>query len=292
MKLPKVLLLGTIGQVGWELRRVLAPIGPVIGVDFPDVDLTEADSARNCVREHQPGIVINAAAYTAVDKAESDTEKAMRINGIAPAILAEEAKRLGALLIHFSTDYIFDGTKRTPYLETDPPNPINAYGRSKLAGDEAVRSVGGPHLIFRLCWVYGSRGQNFLLTMLRLARERESLRVVADQSGCPTWSRMIAQASGFALQRWFLEKDRAALTGTYHLAASDSITWHGFASAIIDHIPPDQRKCINVQPISTAEYPTPARRPVYSVLGCEKLERTFGLKLPDWRESLRQVLEP
>ena len=189
MSLPHILLVGKIGQVGWELRRTLAPLARVTCVDFPEIDLTSGDSIRQWVRDTRPNIVINAAAYTAVDKAESEPDKAMSINGVAPGILAEEAKKLGALLVHYSTDYVFDGAKTVPYVETDPPNPLGVYGRSKLAGDEAVRAVSGAHLIFRLCWVYGARGQNFMLTMMRLARERETLRVVGDQTGCPTWSR-------------------------------------------------------------------------------------------------------
>ncbi len=289
--MTRILLIGKIGQVGWELRRTLAPMGDVVCVDFPEIDLASGDSIRRWVRETRPNIVINAAAYTAVDKAESEPEKANSINGVAPGIMAEEAKKLGALLVHYSTDYVFDGTKTTPYVETDLPNPLGAYGRSKLAGDEAVRAAGGAHLILRLCWVYGARGQNFMLTMLRLAREREKLRIVADQTGCPTWSRMIAEATAQALRQAIAAGDWAALTGTYHLAASGVTSWHGFAEAIVKLIPEEGKKCSEVEAISTAEYPLPARRPPYSVLGCEKLERVFGLRLPQWEESLRQVLE-
>ena len=207
-------------------------------MDFPEIDLTSGDSIRRWVRETRPNIVINAAAYTAVDKAESEPDKAMKINGVAPGILAEEAKKLGALLVHYSTDYVFDGAKTAPYVETDPPNPLGAYGRSKLAGDEAVRAVGGAHLIFRLCWVYGARGQNFMLTMMRLAREREKLRVVGDQVGCPTWSRMIAETTALALKQAVAARDSGAFTGTYHLASSGVTSWHGFARC---HRQPDAR---------------------------------------------------
>jgi dTDP-4-dehydrorhamnose reductase len=291
MELPRILLVGKIGQVGWELRRTLAPMARIACVDFPEIDLTSGDSTRRWVRETRPNVVINAAAYTAVDKAESETDKAMKINGVAPGILAEEAKKLGALLVHYSTDYIFDGTKTSPYVETDPPNPLGAYGRSKLAGDEAVRAVGGAHLIFRLCWVYGARGQNFMLTMMRLAREREKLRVVADQVGCPTWSRMIAETTTLALKQAVAAGDSGAFTGTYHLASSGVTSWHGFADAIVKLMPAKGRKCVRVEAISTAEYPTPTKRPAYSVLACDKLERAFGLRLPHWEESLKQVLE-
>jgi dTDP-4-dehydrorhamnose reductase len=287
----RILLIGKIGQVGWELRRTLAPMGRLTCVDFPEIDLTDADSIRRWVRDARPDIVINAAAYTAVDKAESEPDKAMQINGVAPGILAEEAKASGALLVHYSTDYVFDGTKTTPYLETDLPKPLGAYGHSKLAGDEAIRAVAGAHLIFRLCWVYGARGQNFMLTMLRLAREREKLRVVSDQLGCPTWSRMIAETTALALKQVTAASDRSAFTGIYHLAASGVTNWHGFAQAIINLMPAEGKKCSTVEAISTAEYPTPAKRPAYSVLACDKLERMFKLRLPHWEESLGQVLE-
>jgi dTDP-4-dehydrorhamnose reductase len=288
---PQILLVGRIGQVGWELRRTLAPIARVTALDFPDIDLSQPDSIRQAVRQTRPRIIINAAAYTAVDKAESESDLAMKINGVAPGVLAEEAAKSGALLVHYSTDYVFDGTKRDAYVETDPPNPASAYGRSKLAGDQAVQAAGGAHLVFRLCWVYGARGQNFMLTMMRLARERDKLRVVSDQIGCPTWSRMIAETTAQALQQTLAARDWSAFTGVYNLAASGAVSWHGFAQAIVDLMPADGRKCSMVEAISTPEYPTPAKRPAYSVLGCGKLERTFGLRLPDWRESLQQVLE-
>ncbi|SPE51064.1 dTDP-4-dehydrorhamnose reductase subunit, NAD(P)-binding, of dTDP-L-rhamnose synthase [Verrucomicrobia bacterium] len=288
---PRILLIGKIGQVGWELRRTLAPLGQLVCVDFPDIDLTVSDSIRKWVRDTRPQLIINAAAFTAVDKAETESDLAMKINGVAPGILAEEAARSNALLVHYSTDYVFDGVKSDPYVETDPPNPLGAYGRTKLAGDEAVRAAGGPHLIFRLCWVYGARGQNFMLTMMRLARERETLRVVNDQVGCPTWSRMIAETTALALKQALAANNLSALTGTYHLAAAGRVSWHGFAQAIIDLMPREGRKCSSVQAIATREYPTPARRPAYSVLSCDKLERAFGLRLPAWDESLKQVLE-
>lgn len=291
MERPRILLIGKVGQVGWELRRSLAPLGQVAAVDFPEIDLTQPDSIRERVAETAPSIIVNAAAYTAVDKAESQPDVANAINGAAPGILAEEAKKRGALLVHYSTDYVFDGTKPSPYVETDPPNPLGAYGRSKLAGDNAVVASGCAHLIFRLCWVYGARGQNFMLTIMRLARERDSLRVVDDQIGCPTWSRMIAETSTLALSRVLASPDPSAFSGIYHLAASGVTSWHGFAQGIVDLMPAEGRKCAKVQPIPTKDYPTPARRPAYSVLGCGKLEQTFGLRPPDWRDSLRQVLE-
>jgi len=291
MSLPRVLLIGKIGQVGWELRRTLAPMAEVVSVDFPDIDLSQADSIRRWVRDTAPQIVINAAAFTAVDKAESAPDQATLINAVAPGVMAEETKRLGGLLVHYSTDYVFDGTKATPYEEQDAPNPLGVYGRSKLAGDQAIQAVGVSHLIFRLCWVYGARGQNFLLTMMRLARERERLRVVQDQFGAPTWSRSIADATALALQQTVLARDLGAFSGLYHLAASGQTSWHGFAQRIVELMPAEGRRCLAVDAITTAEYPTPAKRPAYSVMSCAKLERVFGLRLPDWEASLGQVLE-
>ena len=291
MALPRILVIGKIGQVGWELRRTLAPLGQLACVDYPEIDLTDGASIRKWVRDTAPAAIVNAAAYTAVDKAETETERCRQINGVAPGILAEEARKLGALLVHYSTDYIFDGTKTEPYVEDDPPNPLGAYGRSKLAGDQAIQQAGGNHLIFRLCWVYGARGQNFLLTMQRLAREREKLRVVRDQIGSPTWSRMIAEATALSLKQVLAARDASALTGVYHLSASGHTSWHGFAESIVRLMPESERKCREVEAISTAEYPTPTKRPAYSVLNCAKLKHTFGLQLPDWEESLRQVLD-
>jgi dTDP-4-dehydrorhamnose reductase len=286
-----LLLIGKIGQVGYELRRALAPLAQVTAVDFPEIDLTNGDSIRKWIRDTKPAVIINAAAYTAVDKAESESELAMKINGVAPGILAEEAKKIGALLVHYSTDYIFDGTKTEPYVETDAPNPLGSYGRSKLAGDQAVIAAGGLHLILRLCWVYGARGQNFMLTMMRLAREREKLRVVSDQVGCPTWSRMIAETTGLALKQVLAGPDPAAFNGVYHLASSGTTSWHGFAQAIINLMPAEGKKCTQVEAITSAGYPTPTKRPAYSVLGCDKLEKTFGLRLPNWHDSLKDVLD-
>lgn len=291
MKAPTILIIGKVGQVGYELRRTAAPLGRLVSVDYPDIDLTSPDSIRKWVRETSPGVIVNAAAYTAVDKAETDVERCQKINGEAPGILAEEARRAGAWIVHYSTDYIFDGTKREPYTEDEPPNPLSAYGRSKLSGDQAVRAANPNHLIFRLCWVYGARGQNFMLTMMRLAREREKLRVVSDQFGCPTWSRLIAETTALAVQRVLAAAEPGRFAGTYHLAASGQTHWHGFAQAIIDLVPATEKKCQSLEAIPTSEYPLPAKRPAYSVLSCEKLNRTFGLQLPDWRESLGQVME-
>jgi dTDP-4-dehydrorhamnose reductase len=291
METPKILLIGKNGQVGWELRRTLSVLGQVVAVDYPEMDLTDSVATRRLVQENHPKVVINAAAYTAVDKAESETKIARLINGVAPGVLAQAAEESGALMVHYSTDYVFDGSKTAPYVETDSPNPLGAYGQTKLEGDQAIEAVGGYYLIFRLCWVYGLRGQNFLLTMQRLAREREVLRVVADQFGCPTWSRSIAEATTQALRQVLDAPDASAFNGTYHLAASTSTSWHGFASRIVELMPENERRCRAVTPISTAEYPTPARRPAYSVLDGGKLKKTFGLRIPGWEECLRLVLD-
>jgi dTDP-4-dehydrorhamnose reductase len=287
----KILLIGKNGQVGWELRRTLAPLAEVVAVDYPEINLTDTPALRQFVAGTRPAVVVNAAAYTAVDKAETETELCRQINAVAPGVLAGEAKKIGALMVHYSTDYVFDGAKTSPYVETDAPNPMGAYGQSKLEGDRAVKASGADHLIFRLCWVYGARGQNFMLTMQRLAREREKLRVVGDQFGCPTWSRMIAETTALALKQVLAGADRSGFNGEYHLAASGQTNWHGFASRIIEWMPEAERKCRAVEKIATAEYPTPARRPAYSVLDCGKLRKTFGLRLPDWEASLRQVLD-
>ena len=287
----RILLIGKNGQVGWELRRTLAPLGSVVAVDYPEIDLTNPDSIRRWVADAAPQLIINAAAYTAVDKAETETNLAMQINAQAPGLLADEARKRGALLVHYSTDYVYDGTKQTPYVEDDLPNPLSAYGRSKLAGDCAIHDSGCAHLIFRLCWVYGARGQNFMLTMMRLAREREQLRVVADQVGAPTWSRMIAEATGHAVGQAWRSGGLSRHNGIYHLSAAGQTSWHGFAEAIVNRMPAASRKAMGVEPITTAQYPTPARRPACSVLSGEKFERTFGLRLPPWEESLSLVLE-
>jgi dTDP-4-dehydrorhamnose reductase len=291
MNAPKLLLIGKNGQVGWELWRALAPLTDVVAVDYPEIDLTDVFSLRRLVQDVGPQVVVNAAAYTAVDKAETELDRCQQINSLAPGVLAEEAKRAGALMVHYSTDYVFDGTKASPYVETDSPNPLGAYGRAKLAGDHAVQAAGGDHLIFRLCWVYGARGQNFMLTMQRLAREREQLRVVADQIGCPTWSRLIAEATALALNRVLAAADRNSFNGIYHLAAGGSASWHEFASRIVGWMPEAERKCREVLSISTPEYPTPAKRPANSVLNCEKLQRVFGVRLPPWEAGLRLVLD-
>lgn len=289
----RILLTGKQGQVGWELCRTLAPLGQVTALGREQLDLADADSIRRVLRELQPQLIVNPAAYTAVDLAESDAETATAINGSAPGILAEEAKRLGAGLIHYSTDYVFDGGQDGVYRESDATNPGNVYGRSKLAGEQAIQAVGAEHLILRTSWVYGLRGRNFLLTMLRLAREREELRVVADQIGAPTWSRMIAEATALAAARWYVgARPQAGLSGIYHLSAAGSTSWHGFTEAIVRLAAAKETLAVQrVIPIATADYPTPASRPANSRLDGGKLVQTFGLRLPDWQDSLAACLD-
>ena len=294
----KILLIGVTGQVGWELQRTLMTLGEVIPVgrtvlNSPwQIDLAQPDTIRRTIQEVQPDLIVNAAAYTAVDKAESEPELAMAINGTAPGVMAEEAKRLGAAIVHYSTDYVFDGTKTTPYTESDRPDPQNTYGRTKLAGEQAIAAADVPHLILRTSWVYGRRGKNFLLTMLRLAGEREELKVVADQVGTPTWSRMIAQATAQILfqatPNWSILVDKG---GVYHLTASGETSWYGFTKAIFEHDHQPNRRLQRLIPITTEQYPTPAKRPAYSLLNGQKLSQTFGLVLPDWQRTLELVLD-
>jgi dTDP-4-dehydrorhamnose reductase len=282
----RILLTGINGQVGWELQRTLQPLGEVVAVDRQGLDLTNPERIRTLLSEVKPAIIVNPAAYTAVDKAESEADLAQAINGTAPGILAEEARRLDALLVHYSTDYVFDGAQATPYAEDAPTAPLGAYGCSKLAGEQAIDAAGCRHLIFRTCWIYGRRGHNFLNTMLRLAGERDELRVVADQHGAPTWSRQIAEATALALAR------HSGQQGIYHLAAAGATTWHGFASALLASAYAHglTARLPTVHAITTADYPTPARRPANSLLDCARLRADFGLALPDWETQLRLCL--
>lgn len=290
MNAPRILLIGKNGQVGWELERALASLGTVLAVGRSEVDVTDAARLADFVAQVKPALIINAAAYTAVDRAESEPELAHQINAVAPGVLATAAQRVGAWLIHFSTDYVFDGTKRSPYLETDATNPLGVYGRTKLAGELAVAAAGGRHLIFRLSWVYGLRGHNFLLTMQRLARERAELSVVNDQFGSPTWSRAIAEAVTPITQRLLTGEASDNMSGVYHLACAGQTSWHDFASRIVEQLPESERKARTVIPIPTAEYPTPAKRPAWSVLDCSKLQRTFGIQLPHWEPTLQRAI--
>lgn len=282
----KILVTGRTGQVGYELMRSLQPLGEVIGVDRSEMDLSDLDQVRDVIRRVQPGLIVNPAAYTAVDKAESEPELAMRINGLAPGVMAEEAAKLGAAMVHYSTDYVFDGTKPEPYTEADIPCPLNVYGRTKLAGEQAIAATGVPHLIFRTSWVYGMRGKNFLLTMMRLAAEREELRIVADQYGAPTWCRTLSDTTACILVQATAARDTTAWwrenSGIYHLTSQGATTWHGFADALLNRA----AKKPALVPISSTEYPVPAARPGNSRLSCERLMGKFCY-LPHWQEALR-----
>ena len=293
MKNSRVLVFGRTGQLGWELRHKLACLGPIATVGSPEVDFAKPERIRDAVRAASPAAIVNAAAYTAVDKAESEPELAMAINGTAPGVLAEEAKRLGSLLVHYSTDYVYDGTKQGPWVETDAPNPLNVYGKTKLAGDEAIAAVGCDHLIFRTSWVYGARGNNFLLTMLRLSKERAELRVVDDQTGAPTSSECIAQATADVLAQ-VLGPAGGGLqgrSGIYNMACSGATTWFGFAKALIERSVSLGAGTPKLIPIPTSEFPRPATRPANSRLSGLRLEEAFGVRMPDWEEALVLVLE-
>lgn len=287
-----ILLTGATGQVGRELAQALAPLGELVVPPRARCDLARPETLPALVDEIRPGLIVNAAAYTKVDQAETESALAMKVNAEAPGVLAASARRHGALLVHYSTDYVFDGCKPTAYDEDDPPNPLNSYGRSKLAGEEAVRAAGGDYLILRASWVYAAHGHNFLRTMLRLAAEREELRIVADQWGAPTSAGLIARTTATALGLDLARRQSVKFeSGTFHLSAGGRTSWHGFASAIVAEA--RQRgwplKCRNIVPISTAEYPLPARRPANSSLSCRRLEQRYGIQLPGWEDGLRQV---
>ena len=291
----KILIFGRNGQVGWELNRSLQPLGEIIVLDLEDVDFSEPESLRQVVRDLSPDVICNAVAYTAVDKAEENEALAMKINGVAPGVLAEEAKKLDALLIHYSTDYVFDGTKTTPYLETDEPNPINAYGRTKLAGEIAVSSSGCNFLTLRTSWVYTSRANNFMLTMLKLAQEREELSIVSDQIGAPTSARLIADVTLLCIQQAIKEIAAGTFSSDlYHLTASGLTSWHGFTEEIVDFARNGlnlQLKIKDIKAIPTSDYPTPATRPMNSRLALTKLESDFTIEMPDWKNVLQLCLD-
>jgi len=297
----RVLVTGARGQVGAEVARALEGRATVVARDRSTLDLADREAIRARVREDAPRVIVNAGAYTAVDRAEAEPDAARTVNAIAPAILAEEARRAGALLVHFSTDYVFDGEKRAPYVETDPVNPLNAYGRTKLEGEQAIAASGCDHLVLRTSWVYAERGSNFVLTMLRLGATQPELRVVEDQRGAPTSSRQLAHA----LVELLLPDDRAraiesadvdrlrAASGLYHATAAGETSWFEFARAIFEERArrPGLAFAIpRVHAIATREYPRPARRPPYSVLSNAKLDATFGVRIPDWRQGLRETL--
>ena len=288
----KILLIGKEGQVGGELSTLLQPFGDLTIFGEDDLDLTQVDRIREKLREVRPHVIVNAAAYTAVDKSEEEPDLALAVNGTAPGILAEEAKKLGAAVIHYSTDYVFDGEKREPYTEEDSPNPMGVYGRTKLAGDEAIQSAVLPHLIFRTSWVYGLKGKNFLLTMQRLAKEKDELKIVDDQIGAPTWCRTIAQTTANVLTQILPQSSPGDLarfeqaSGLYNLVCGGQTSWYGFAQAILK----EGSDPTKLTPIPTSEYPTPAKRPLYSVLSTKKLKSSFGITPPDWDVTLKYCL--
>ncbi len=277
----RLLVTGCNGQLGWELARALAPLGEITATNRATLDLSRPETIAPAIRTLKPDVILNAAAYTAVDQAESEPLLAAAINTTAPAILAEEAKRCGALLAHYSTDYVFDGTKASPYTEEDATNPLSVYGQTKLDGERAIQASGCEHLILRTSWVYGPRGRNFLLTMLRLAHDKPVLRVVDDQIGAPTAVHTLAAATASILQR-----RQAGQSGLFHLTASGHTSWHGFAKLIVSLAGPPYPE---VEAIPTSAYPTAAKRPLNSRLDCTKVAATFGLQLPDWERVVRDV---
>lgn len=305
---PKILLTGKDGQVGMELQRFLPQLGEVIALGRQELDLSKPDDLRRMIRTVRPNLIVNAAAYTAVDQAEKEEAIARAINADAPAVMAEEAKKNGAGLVHYSTDYVFDGSKNSPYEVTDPTNPLNVYGKTKLMGERAIQETGVPHLIFRTAWVYATRGRNFLLTILRLATQgSDELRIVSDQIGAPTLSREIALATAQILKQICGRDDGLAylteMSGMYHMTAVGETNWYEFAKAIFEeasrmpHSAPwfaaatGGRPFVarRIIPIPTEQYPTPARRPAYSLLSNSHLTETFGIQLPEWRAQLHSV---
>ncbi|KHF25887.1 dTDP-4-dehydrorhamnose reductase [Solemya velum gill symbiont] len=292
---PVILVTGKDGQVGWELQRTLMPLGSVIALGQQQMNLADSDQVRTVIRDINPAVIVNAAAYTAVDKAEDEAELVMQVNATAPVIMAEEASRSGALLVHYSTDYVFNGSKQDAWTETDQPDPINLYGKSKLEADLAITASSSDHLVFRTSWVYASRGQNFLLTMARLIREHNKLNIVDDQVGAPTWARLIAETTAIAVQQSLQQKSRDEFQSELlHLASSGETSWFGFASAIRAII--SAREGANVQlaeleAINSSEYPVQAARPANSRLDCRRLEQRFGLALPDWKRALELCMD-
>ncbi len=288
----KILLLGKNGQVGWELQRSLAPVGELLALDRHSTshcgDLRNLEGLAETVRVFKPDVVVNAAAYTAVDKAESDLSNAHLVNALAPEVLSRMCAAVGAYLVHFSTDYVFDGAGQVPWLETDPTGPVNVYGRSKLAGEQGIAKQGAKHVIFRTSWVYGTEGGNFAKTMLRLAQEREKMAVINDQFGAPTGAALLADITALNVQR------AAPLTGIYHLAAAGETTWHAYAQHVLQtsqRLKPGLQYTVKeVAAVPTSEFPTPAKRPLNSRLNCRKLEQVLGVSLPAWQTGVDQML--
>lgn len=289
MTRPKILLSGANGQVGWELQRSLSSLGEVVALDSQGLNLADAADVRAKLKTLMPDVIVNAAAYTAVDKAESEADRAHAVNAIAPGVMAEEAAHTGALLVHYSTDYVFDGSGSVPWREEDACHPLNVYGRTKLEGEVLIQRSGCRHLIFRTSWVYGARGSNFLLTMRRLMGERSELKIVDDQIGAPTWCRDLAEATGQILSQLspLRDKKNEEPRGVYHMCNAGETSWHGFAQAIQGMIPSEMCTLKQLIAIPSTEYPTPAQRPRNSRLDNTKLQETFGLRLQTWQSALR-----
>jgi len=291
--MQKILLIGKNGQLGWELQRTLATLGEVVTLDYPEIDLAKPESLREVIRTISPQLIINAAAYTNVDKAESEPELAMKVNTESPGVIAEEARRLNAAFIHYSTDYVFDGKKGSPYVETDVPNPLNVYGKTKLAGEQLVEVVGGSYLIFRTSWVYSMRKGGFMTKVLQWTREQETLRIVDDQIGSPTWARMLAEATAQVIAQgrndpvnYIHEK-----AGLYHLAGGGSCSRYEWAKAILELDPKKEEQAVKrLLPAKSSEFPTLAIRPPKSGLSIEKYKNTFGMQFPDWNECLKLLM--
>ncbi|WP_207283332.1 dTDP-4-dehydrorhamnose reductase [Pseudomonas sp. FW300-N2F2] len=284
----RILIVGRNGQVSRALQSRLSGMGELLVRGSDQLDLAQPDSLRAPIEALSPGLIINAAAHTAVDQAESEPERAFAINATAPGILAQAALDLGVPLIHYSTDYVFDGLKPAPYTEDDTPNPLSVYGRSKLAGEHAIGQAGGQHLILRTSWVFSTEGRNFLLTMQRLLQEKPQLRVVADQIGAPTWAGTIADSTAQLIERW--QAGQPGAWGTYHLTARGETSWFGFAQAIGENLLERNKSCALLEPIASSAYPTPAPRPLNSRLDCSRLLKEWSVSQPDWRDALQQCL--
>jgi dTDP-4-dehydrorhamnose reductase len=288
--LMKLLLLGNNGQLGWELQRTLQPLGAICSLDYPEINMADLNTIRPVVQECHPDVIVNATAYTAVDKAESEPDLAEAINTAGPGTLAEEARKLSAILIHYSTDYVFDGTKGSPYDETDLPHPLNIYGASKLSGEKAIQSVGGDYLIFRTAWVYSLRRESFVTKVMEWGRKNETLRVVDDQISNPTWARMLAEVTALVIARgsgYLRER-----TGLYHLAGGGYASRYAWAQEILKlDLRKQEHRVKHLLPASTSDFPTPAQRPLFSALECGKFTASFGLCLPDWKKTLGLAIQ-